>query len=134
MRLWIMLGIAGVLAVGAAFVGIGLACGSLIGGATDQIGRGLEFAADEIEREQRKTAITQREFESIQPRSRRSQVENELGRPIELTTDRRTDPGAGPVPPGASCIYYNERGQPLLSGPSYRFCFRRGQLISKEVL
>ncbi len=134
MRLWIVLGIAGVLAVGAAFAGIGLACSSLIGGATDQIGRGLEFAEKELEREQRQTAINHREFASTQLGSRRSRVENELGRPVELTGDGRTDPGAGPVPQGASCIYYTERGQPLLAGPTYRFCFKRGRLISKDVL
>ena len=134
MRLWIMLGIAGVLAVGAAFVGIGFACSSLIGGASDQIGRGLEIAQDELEREQRQSSITQREFESTRLGASRSMVENQLGPPAQLNGSEPEAAGRGQVPPGASCTYYNERGQPLLAGPTYRLCFQRGRLTSKDVL
>jgi hypothetical protein len=128
-----MLGIAGVLAVGAAFAGIGLACSSLIGGATDQIGRGLEFAEEELRRDQRQSSITQREFETTRAGTSRDVVENQLGPPVQLSGSELEGGGRGPVPPGASCTYYNERGQPLLAGPTYRFCFKRGRLVSKDV-
>jgi hypothetical protein len=132
MRLWIALGIAGLLAVGAAVAGIGLACSSLIGGASEQLGEGLEFAQDELEREQRQSSITHERFASVRPGVARAELEKRLGRPVDVGG---SEPGArGGVSAGAACIYYNERGQPLLAGPTYRFCFRGGRLVAKDVL
>ena len=131
MRLWIMLGVAGLLALGAAFVAVGLACNSLIGGATEGIERGIDFARDELEREQRQSSITQAQFRSVRLGTPRAAVERRLGQPRDVPG--RTSIG-GPVPAGSSCAFYDERGQPLLAGPTYRFCFVRGRLAAKSVL
>jgi hypothetical protein len=131
MRLWIALGIAGLLAIGAAVAGIGLACSSLIGGASDQLGRGLEIAQDELQREQRRTAITQRQYQAVRLDTPRAAVENRLGRPVAGGDAPQGRTGA---PAGSTCIHYHELGQPLFAGPTYRFCFRSGRLIAKDVL
>jgi hypothetical protein len=126
--LWWIVGLA-IVAVLALVIGIGVVCSSLIGGAGELASESLEVVQEEVDR----TSITQREFESVKPRMGRSSVENDLGK----SAGNSAGDFAAPIPReprGTSCLYYFERGQSALTAPTYRFCFRAGRLIRKQVL
>jgi hypothetical protein len=129
--LWWILGICTALVL-ALVVGLGLACGSIIGGAGDLAQEGIDASFEELERVQEQSSITQAEFVTLRPGASRAAVEARLGRPADVST---TGPSKVPrEPAGASCIYYFERGQSLFLGPTYRVCFARGRLTEKDVI
>jgi hypothetical protein len=130
--LWWILGIATAVIL-ALIVLLAIACGSIIGGAGDLAGEGLDVAREELERVQRQSAITQDAYASVKPRTSRSAVETKLGKPADVSaTGSRA--GLPAEPPGTSCLYYFERGQSVFAGPTFRFCFARNRLARKDVL
>lgn len=117
----------------ALIVGLGLVCSSVIGGAGELAGEGLDVAQEELQRVNDKTAITERQFESVKATATERGLKRELGKPGATGADRisRSFPGE---PPGSSCLYYNELGAPVINGLAYRFCFLSGKLVRKERL
>lgn len=114
-------------------VGLGLVCSSVIGGAGDLAGAGLDAAQEELQRMNDRTAITERQFESVKATATEPGLKRELGKPGATGADRisRSFPGE---PPGSSCLYYHELGAPAINGLAYRFCFLSGKLVRKERL
>ncbi len=114
-------------------VGFGLVCSSVIGGAGDLAEEGLDVAQDELQQLNDKTAITERQFESVKVTATKRGLERELGKPGARGPGKisRSFPGE---PPGSSCLYYNDLGAPAINGLAYRFCFLGGKLVRKERL
>jgi hypothetical protein len=113
--------------------GIAVACGSLLGGASQLASEGIDAGLNELERVQRQSSITQADYASVKRGTGRGAVEAELGRPANVAA---TGPQTGlpKEPPGTTCTYYFERGQSLFLGPTYRFCFAGNRLEQKKVL
>ncbi len=114
-------------------VGLGLVCSSVIGGAGELAGAGFDAAQEELQRVIDKTAITERQFESVKAAATKRGLKRELGKPDARGGGKvsRSFPGE---PPGSSCLYYNELGAPATNGLAYRFCFLTGKLVRKERL
>ena len=78
---------------------------------------GLNAADEELDR----TAISQREFDSVNQGTPRAEVEARFGEPWE--TDREG---------GLDCIAYTERDDSLFDLTLFDFCFRDGRLAYKD--
>jgi hypothetical protein len=88
-------------------------------------------AADKVQNDSQKHAITQTQFAAVEQGTSQSSVEKQLGTP----EDRQQFEQAGfasKEPVGSSCIYYNEKGKDLFEGNSFQFCFTEGKLDSKN--
>jgi hypothetical protein len=96
-------------------LGILLACVILIGGCVALIGS----AADDVQDESDRTAITREQYRQVQTGDRQSDVESRLGNP-ESADEFSSEIEGLDKPVGSSCIYYGRKGE-LLSG--YQFCF-----------
>ncbi len=96
-------------------LGILLASVLLIGGCVALIGG----AANEVQKESDKSAITPAQYRSIDTGMARDAVEDRLGAPTN-ESEYSTEIEGFDEPIGSSCIYYNRKGE-LLS--LYQFCF-----------
>lgn len=106
-------------------LGILLASVLLIGGCAALIGG----AANEVQKEHDKSAITPAQYRSISTGMTRKAVERELGAPADESEFSSEIEGFD-QPVGSSCIYYHRKGE-LLS--LYQFCFdvNTGRLETK---
>jgi hypothetical protein len=96
-------------------LGVLLAVAVLIGGCVALVGG----AADSVQKDNDKTAISRAQYRQVQTGDTRSAVESRLGDPSS-DTEFSTDVDGLDKPVGSSCIYYNKKGE-ILSG--YQFCF-----------
>lgn len=96
-------------------LGILLACVILIGGCAALIGG----AADNVQKDSDRTAITRAQYRQVHTGDTKSQVESLLGDPSSAD-EFSTEIDGLDKPVGSSCIYYGRKGE-LLAG--YQFCF-----------
>ena len=107
-------------------LGIVLGCTVLIVGCAALIGS----AADDVQEESDRTAITQQQYREIRRGATRSEVEAALGEPASAD-EWSTEIDGLDEPVGSTCVYYGRKGELL---PSYQFCFdvNTGELESKS--
>ena len=107
-----------------AVIGAILVLGVMLLLAEDPITRGLD-------RDQRPSSITTRQFRNLDRGASQDEVEERLG---ESATAEEFESGnlARSEPETASCVYYNRRGGGL--GEVFRLCFSDGRLVSKRRL
>jgi len=96
-------------------LGILLAFVILIGGCVALIGG----AANEVQEDSDRTAITRDQYRQVKTGDRRSEVEALLGEPSSAD-EFSTEIEGLDKPVGSSCIYYGRKGE-LIAG--YQFCF-----------
>jgi hypothetical protein len=96
-------------------LGILLACVILIAGCAALIGG----AADSVQKDNDKTAITRAQYRQVKTGDRKTEVESLLGDPSSADEYSAEIEGLD-KPVGSSCIYSGRKGE-LLSG--YQFCF-----------
>ncbi|MDO9410109.1 hypothetical protein [Patulibacter sp.] len=96
-------------------LGILIAFTILIGGCVALVGS----AANDVQDENDRTAITPAQYRSIKTGDAKSEVEAELGDP-ESADEFSSEIEGLDKPVGSSCSYYGRKGE-LLSG--YQFCF-----------
>lgn len=80
--------------------------------------------------EKEESGITDAEFRSIAMGTTQAAIEARYGKPEDAQRFEQRIPGIGAST--SSCIYYPERGKPLLEGASYQLCFDEGRLTSKN--
>ena len=100
-----------IVAIAAAALVLGL------GGCGACVAIGLNAADEELER----TAISQREYASVERGDSRAEVEARFGDPWETDSDD-----------GLDCITYTEEDDGLFNLTLFDFCFRDGHLVSKD--
>lgn len=96
-------------------LGILLACVILIGGCAALIGG----AANEVQEESDRTAITREQYRQVKTGDTRDEVENALGEPSSAN-EFSTEIDGLDDPVGSSCIYYGRKGELIAA---YQFCF-----------
>lgn len=96
-------------------LGILLACAVLIGGCVALIGG----AANEVQKDSDRTAITPAEYQRVKTGDRRSAVVRRLGEPQSADEFSSEIEGLD-EPVGSRCVYYGREGE-LAS--LYQFCF-----------
>lgn len=94
----------------------------LLGGCAALVGFGLDRLGDELDT----TAISRREFNSIQLGSTQASVERRLGEPFD--TRRLEEEPQGRV----TCLTYNRGDEGLFELDTYELCFADGRLYSKR--
>lgn len=96
-------------------LGILIAFTILIGGCVALVGS----AADDVQDESDRTAITASQYRSVKTGDRKADVEAKLGAP-ESADEFSSEVEGLDEPVGSSCIFYGRKGE-ILSG--YQFCF-----------
>lgn len=96
-------------------LGILLACVILIGGCAALIGG----AANEVQEESDRTAITRDQYRQVKTGDTRDEVERALGEPSSAN-EFSTEIDGLDDPVGSSCIYYGRKGELIAA---YQFCF-----------
>jgi hypothetical protein len=87
-------------------------------------------AANDVQNEADKHAITKAQFDAVEQGTSQSAVEKQLGTPEDSQEFENKFGKAEPQ--GSSCIYYNEKGKDLFEGSSFQFCFTERKLDSKN--
>ncbi len=87
-----------------------------IGGCGACVAIGINAAEDELD----DTAISQRQFDSVERGATRDEIEARFGDPYLTDSDD-----------GLECLTYPERGEGLFELAYFDFCFREGRLVSK---
>ncbi len=109
------------------FLGVVLAGVVLIVGCFAIVGYGIDEGVKEVERDQNRNAISNREARRVKIRTSKEDVIAKLGEP------RNTQEGENEGLGQDSCIYYNLRGGEVLD--SWQFCFdSRDRLTSRNRL
>ncbi len=96
----------------------------LIGGCVAVLGAGL--SSEETD------GITRSEFNSIRQGTEQSEIEDKYGEPEDAREFENQIPELQDQPSRSSCIYYPEKGKPILEGQSFQLCFDEGKLTSKN--
>lgn len=97
-------------------------CAALVGGAASE-------ASKAIDAEQNKSAITAKQFKSLELGATKKAVIADLGKPAD-TQDMETQGLEAGQTFKTSCIYYNRKGGEMLE--MYQLCFDNGELSSKN--
>ena len=96
----------------------------LIGGCVAIIGAGLSSEEED--------GITASEFQSISQGTTQDEIEEQFGEPTDSQEFESQIPDLQDTPSQSSCIYYPEKGKPILEGQSFQLCFDDGKLTSKN--
>jgi hypothetical protein len=96
----------------------------LIGGCIALVGAGL--SSEETD------GITRSQFDSIEQGTEQSEIEDKHGEPEDAQEFESEIPELQDQPSRSSCIYYPEKGKPILEGQSFQLCFDDGKLTSKN--
>ena len=96
----------------------------LIGGCTALIAGGLSSEEED--------GITRAQFNSIGQGDTQTSIEDEFGEPEDSQEFENQIPELQDSPSRSSCIYYPEKGKPILEGASFQLCFDEGKLTSKN--
>jgi hypothetical protein len=96
-------------------LGILLAFVVLIGGCVALVGG----AANEVQKDSDRTAITRTQYRRVHTGDTKSQVESLLGEPSDAS-EFSTEIDGLDKPVGSSCLYYGRKGE-VIAG--YQFCF-----------
>lgn len=96
----------------------------LIGGCVALVGAGL--SSEETD------GITRTQFDGISQGTLQRTIEERFGEPEDAQEFESQIPELGDAPSRSSCIYYPEKGKPILEGQSFQLCFDEGRLTSKN--
>lgn len=96
----------------------------LVGGCAAVIGAGL--SSEETD------GITRAQFDGVAQGASQSSIEADLGEPEDSQEFETQIPEFQDAPSTSSCIYYPEKGKPILEGDSFQLCFDDGKLTSKN--
>lgn len=76
--------------------------------------------------------ITRAQFDSIAQGTDQGEIEDQYGKPRDSQDFENQIPELQDQPSKSSCIYYPEKGKPVLEGQSFQLCFDEGKLSSKN--
>lgn len=109
------------LLVGTLFI---VGCFALVGGAANEVSKELDRPVE--------GGISRSEFRNIEQGTTQRAIERSFGEPADSQEFEQQIPELQDEPSQSSCIYYPEKGKPMLEGASYQLCFDDGKLTSKN--